>query len=242
MKLFEMYNKDSFATFISHLGIDCSAFLSVADDLTFPLYKGIQLNGRSLDFFEKRIRKNRMPLDATILETFLFNLGFEYFHNIPFVRTSSTFITTSIGAAGRYGIVYYAFPTNQSKLIYDPTVTDSIMNVNDIGSFFSNMVPDDNDMLSKVKSVAHNHLHEANVSYVKNNFPEVWGYVKQFMDERGREYFDGYIITTPDKADSIRDPHEIMLYGAPSFYAVKTYIMPYERIIHRAKEASQTNM
>lgn len=217
-------NKGNLDQLISQIRNDCSEFLS---NPTY-LIRGVTLvHGQFQTIAKEPIRQDRKTLNKTHLGTAIFNEAFEQTFNFPRIRNRSLFVTNTDSVAKKYGELYFAIPTNGSKVAFIDGVPDSIGKV--ANSWF--------DFQDAIKTRLSKEERDAFIQQVMElntpNFPEDWfDRLVNTLSEPNQEIADraieiikerlmsNYTVTNIGSLKSSTVPTEYMIFDSNSYWMI----------------------
>jgi hypothetical protein len=106
---------------IAMVSAECSDYIS---KVTEPLVRGTKLISK---IRKGKIRTNRAPLDSAVPDTAAFNYQFEKKFGIPFIRNTTSYVTSVFKVAQSYGDgVSLVFPVNGTQFSHAVGIRDLI--------------------------------------------------------------------------------------------------------------------
>lgn len=225
-KLFERENPE-LAELIHVIRTQCSEFLSNPT----PLYRGTDIFSDAKLFVTEPIRTDRRPLSQRNAGTAFFNMAIEEELGIKNVRNRSAFATNDYMTARSYGDIWLAFPTNGSKVLFNPLLNDSIGIIRGITSNIMNGIESAYRKLSKEQQTAF----MAKFRELDNHPIAPEGWFEDLLNNTSDDFYDAainayervkhgelshYEVTTPNNLPRTRTPLEFMIFDAPSIILV----------------------
>lgn len=212
---------------LAQLAANCSSFLSNPIPLFRGTNSGPPLVAGSPQIFYQRIRTDRKSLSKRHLGTLLFNMMFMEKFSVDRIRNQCCFTSTDSLEAGEYGQLWLAFPMNGSKMAYNPSIRDSLVNTRAIWhNITGHLRPHatDRDITVIANSLEQldspdatsDDLHQMVMRLspaTKSAFEEAW-------DDAAKAALDGYSVVVAGDPLPRMPNTEVMVFNSPTIALV----------------------
>lgn len=224
--LFRKSENPTLDTLVDLLSSECSEFLSNP----VRLWRGVQYHDEESLYQEVSVRKDRRSLSGRNLNTFLFNKIFQDKYGVPNIRDQSVFCSNDLDIARTYGIVWFVFPKNGSKVACQPEIKDSYGLLGIMWQeFMERLAPavrsNQQDLNTVMKWVdANTKLEKSPNDWLEGLLNSVSDESKQAIqaayDHVKNEIFPEYSVTPVSSIPTASTPVEYMIFDTDSFVMV----------------------